>query len=366
MAPSQSTLKRPAASILKRPAASILKKPAAKDPKVKEPEGEEEEKGEPVQDGSEDGPKLTHQALVDHQKFLEETKDLDEKNFLAALQKLDSGASMRLWKQFQNSRKSEGQEEDYNNAVSNGIGAVAKKRKLLYGWAQSDQTCGEQYRKYMHQISLVKSSGVKEKWLTTAQAVSTWGKDELWARVKAGTISARKCPQDPRFYEFKNVQQVAKTEASHTKKTSITHSGKLDKKTALEYENQEWGQVVEADWQIHEEEEEAPENVDADLAKALGVKLPKTQEEKNKDKPEKELETASKISAADSKADILDKVMRFKAELEKDKSQLDSKEYEAKKAGVKDAQLYKDKKEVAAKLEAPSAYSQSCFRGARD
>ena len=52
--------------------------------------------------------------------------------------------------------------------------------------------------------------------------------------------------------------------------------------------------------------------------------------------------------------------MKFKSELEKDKSQLDPKEYEAKKAGVKDAQLYKDDKEVAAKLEAPSAYiSQS-------
>ena len=165
------------------------------------------------------------------------------------------------------------QEEDYNSAVTSGTGAVAKKRKLLYGWVQSAQTCGEQYRGYMQQISLVKSSGVKQKWLTSAQALSTWGKDELWARVKAGTISARKCSQDPRFYEFKNVQQVAKTEATHTRKTGTTHSGNLDKKTALEYENQDWGQVMEDDWQIHEEEEDAAENVDVDLAKALGVKI---------------------------------------------------------------------------------------------
>ena len=81
------------------------------------------------------------------------------------------------------------------------------------------------------------------------------------------------------------------------------------------------------------------------------MKLPKEDNEKNKNK-NNEWEEASKISAADTKADILDKVMKFKAEIEKDKSQLETKEYEAKKAGLKDSQLYKDCKEVKNKLEA--------------
>lgn len=51
--------------------------------------------------------------------------------------------------------------------------------------------------------------------------------------------------------------------------------------------------------------------------------------------------------------------MKFKAELEKDKSQLDSKEYEAKKANVADLMvLTKKKKAMNAKLEAGACATQ--------
>ena len=115
----------------------------------------------------------------------------------------------------------------------------------------------------------------------------------------------------------------------------------------------DFGALVEDDWnpQALGDEEEEEDTEKKDVAKALGMKLPKEDNEKNKQK-NNEWEEASKISAADTKADILDKVMKFKAEIEKDKSQLETKEYEAKKAGLKDSQLYKDCKEVKSKLEA--------------
>ena len=70
-----------------------------------------------------------------------------------------------------------------------------------------------------------------------------------------------------------------------------------------------------------EDEEEAEE--EKHLAKVLGVKLPKEpqdKEKKNKDNKEAEWELASKITDADTQDEILDKVMKFKTELEKDKA----------------------------------------------
>ena len=132
MAPAASSLKRPASQFLKRPAGlgpagKSLKRPAAKEEeKVEEPgEGEEEEEAteDPVVKINQ---KLTKNALKDHNKFLEATQ-LDEKNFLKALSKLEPGAAQKLWKKFEKSRKVEGQEE-----CQSGPGSLEKKRKLLF------------------------------------------------------------------------------------------------------------------------------------------------------------------------------------------------------------------------------------------
>ena len=359
MAPAASTLK-------KRPAAGkmpmgILKKPAKAKAPQKELEKEEPEEGEEEGEEeakTEDPPlpsslKLTQKAMKDHNKFLDEAAGLDEKNFLAALSKLKPGEAQKLWKKFEKSRKMEGQEQSYVQALQGGPGSLEKKRKLLFLWIQNDKTCGERWREYIQKVSLVKSEGVKEKWLTTQEALARWGKDELWSRVQAGTIVSRRCPQDKRYWEFKSMQQVGKTETKKEKETKATCSGQMSQATALEYHNMDFGALVEDDWNLQAlGDEEAEEDTEKkDLAKALGMKLPKEDNEKNKQKSN-EWEEASKISAADTKADILDKVMKFKAELEKDKSQLETKEYEAKKAGLKDSQLYKDCKEVKSKLEA--------------
>ncbi|CAK9016803.1 unnamed protein product, partial [Durusdinium trenchii] len=81
-----------------------------------------------------------------------------------------------------------------------------------------------------------------------------------------------------------------------------------------------WGDVVEDDWKlgaVDDEGDPTEEGVHKGLAEALGIK-----------------------------------VWKFKAELEKDINQLDSKEYEAKKAGLDDEELLKKKKAVMPKLQA--------------
>lgn len=267
------------------------------------------------------------------------------------MDKLDPAATQRLWKQFQASRKVEGEEKTYQEAVQGNdggqAGSLAKKRKLLHCWIMSDKTCGDRYREYVQEVTLSKEKGVKEKWLTLVQALNHWGKEELWARVQAGTILARKNPLDTRYWEFRALQQVGLTKTSHTHKSSTGVSGKVDKACQESFFNQDWGDVVEDDWKlgaVDDEGDPTEEGVHKGLAEALGIKVPKP-----KEKPKKEdvWETTSKITAADSHQDILDKVWKFKAELEKDISQLDSKEYEAKKAGLDDKELLKKKKKKA-------------------
>ena len=148
------------------------------------------------------------------------------------------------------------------------------------------------------------------------------------------------------------MQQVGLTKTSHTHKSSTGVSGKVDKACQESFFNQDWGDVVEDDWKlgaVDDEGDPTEEGVHKGLAEALGIKVPKP-----KEKPKKEdvWETTSKITAADSHQDILDKVWKFKAELEKDISQLGSKEYEAKKAGLDDKELLKKKKAVMPKLQA--------------
>ena len=197
MAPAMSSLKRPASS-LKQKAGShsqaAKKRPAAKErkpdedvevPQEKE-EQEELEEEKQTEDPEVDTPKLTKKALKDHNKFLEAASNMNEKKFMEALSKLEPKAAQKLWKKFQNSRKAANCEDEYQDVMKHSAGSLERKRKLLFQWVQNDKSCGDRYREYMEKVSLVKSDGVKQKWLTSQQALGTWGKEELWSRVQAG------------------------------------------------------------------------------------------------------------------------------------------------------------------------------------
>ena len=106
-----------------------------------------------------------------------EVKGVNEEAFVKALAKLKPEAAQRLWKKFQNSRKAESTENEYQESWTwQSAGSLQKKRKLLFGWIQSVKTCGEIYRDYLCKVTFIRTSGVKEKRLTTTQALQCWGK----------------------------------------------------------------------------------------------------------------------------------------------------------------------------------------------
>ena len=170
MAPAASTMKKPAAaaattlkrSATQQPAKEILKRPAVQGTKKrKEMEDKEEDEGEeeePLEDDEEILPKLTSKALQDHERFCVEAKDLNEESFVKALAKLKPEAAQRLWKKFQNSRKAEGAEDEYQETLKGkSAGSLHKRRKLLLGWIQPGKTCGEIYREYMTKVTFTKT-----------------------------------------------------------------------------------------------------------------------------------------------------------------------------------------------------------------
>ena len=116
---------------MKRPAA--LKKPAnsqSKKSKVKEENGECEEEPEQVEQEEEEQTPLTKKALTDHQAFPQESANLSDKQFAAALAKLPEKQQQCLWKKFEASRKASGWEDKYKKEVT-GSGSLVRKK---LGW----------------------------------------------------------------------------------------------------------------------------------------------------------------------------------------------------------------------------------------
>ena len=274
---------------------------------LKSAQEEKEEEGE-AQESEEGIPsvELTAAAVKDHNKFCEEAKGMTVGQFELALAKMDAKASMRLWKAFEVQRKSAGEEEGYQSATSKGTGSLKKKRQLLFGWIKDGGKTGEHYRTWMDTVSLKKSKGLTETWLTTHQALAHWGPEGLKERVKTGSIVTRKDPSDKNFWQFRALTETAKTEVERVKTTGVSSKskakvealqalGQLEGLEALTEEDFVPG--VESGSEDVEEDGELP----AGLAKALGGKVKKEKKEK-KEKEEKEdkWDTMSQVKVARS------------------------------------------------------------------
>ena len=293
--------------------------------------------------------KLTAEALENHKKFIqaveEKTKNggIDQEGFEEALGQLDPSVSQALWKAFEQSRKACGQEELYKNEC-NGVGGAKKKRQLLRAWIMDKQSCGQTYRQSQHTMGLLKTQGVKEKYITKEEALTKWGKDELAQRLASGTIHARRCPQDKRFWEFKSVTQQGSCMAQSNKSTSYkTGEEKVKKASLMDFENLQLEDLHESDLDIGDEpqspeEEEEHKALPDDLAKALGIKNPN--QAKIKDAKPNAWELESRLDNATSTQEIKDKLVKFKSEITKDVATLEMKMVEVKKT-CPDAALLK-------------------------
>ena len=293
-----------------QPPVGTMKRPATKRPAAKVG-GDGEPSGEPSGTVS-----LTAEAVKDHNKFCEEAQSMTVEQFELALNKLDSKASMRLWKAFETSRKMSGEEEKYKEATKEGVGALRKKRKLLFGWVVDGKKTGDSFKECLEQVSLVK-------------AQTDWGEEELRERVKGGTVIAKRDPADRRYWLFKANTQMEKTEVARHKMSGATYKAKADKQSVMDMMSAEKLELLgEEDFLMGAmSEEEGSQNGDgnlpADLAKALGEKIPK---DKPRDKVPKEdkWECMSQVPHGESNQRVANRLMAFKTELTKDLASLEA------------------------------------------
>jgi hypothetical protein len=158
---------------------------------------------------------LTELAL----KKLEGGSDRKVEEFLDVLQDKEQ---MRLWKKFESTRKEEGVQDDWK-MVTGGAGKVKTSRHLLKVFIQSGLTTKSPlYQDAFAKVSTKLSAGQTKVWQPLHYMLQhKFGLKELKARVLAGTIAIRACPDDPRFPEFCEVSNWADERTSKETATTI-------------------------------------------------------------------------------------------------------------------------------------------------
>ncbi len=161
------------------------------------------------------GGALTEFAL----KRLEGQSDRKVEEFLDELQDKEQ---MRLWKKFEATRKEEGAQDDWK-MVTGGTGKIKTSRSLLKVFIQSGLTTKSPlYQDAFAKVSTKLSTGKTKVWQPLHYMLQhKFGLKELKARVLAGTIAIRACPDDPRFPEFCEVSNWADERTSKETATTI-------------------------------------------------------------------------------------------------------------------------------------------------
>ena len=161
------------------------------------------------------GGALTEFAL----KRLEGGSEGKVEEFLNGLQDKEQ---MRLWKKFEATRKEEGVQDQWKT-VTGGAGKNKTSRSLLKVFIQSGLTTKSPlYQDAFAKVSTKLSAGQTKVWQPLHYMLQhKFGLKELKARVLAGTIAIRACPDDPRFPEFCEVSNWADERTSKETSTTI-------------------------------------------------------------------------------------------------------------------------------------------------
>ena len=323
------------AGVFKRPA-GMLKRPAGAEPpskkskKDEEPEEEEPEEEEGQEDKEEEEKTeeeeeeklpLTKKALEDHQKFLEESGNLSDKQFDKALSKLSPGQQQSLWKKFEHSRKSQQMQGEYQKETV-GAGSLARKKKLLRSWCLDGGKCDKCYKKAFATITLDKSSGLEKEWYSKKKMEDEIGVEEMKVRLKAGTLKYRKNPEDPRFYQFQKLSEKEATWLTKTKQARKEVVADGTKEEAIKFDKLMLEDLTEQDFDLeYGGSESEGDELDKDLAKAMGIQGDK---EKEKKKKEDKWAKMSQVSDTDTQNKVSEKLVAFKTEVTKDLAALEA------------------------------------------
>ena len=355
------SLKRPASlkPILKRPSSSKYQNATKKLRKEEkeEPEGAEEAEEEDKEEDQEVEPepaqgkrKLTKKALKDHNLFVDEiaAQAPTYKEFETLLAKGDKNMVMRLWKQFEASRKSNNQEETFKELTS-GSGSLAKKKELLRSWVLDGGKPAKHFKECCQSFKLSQGHSLEGAWLSKKQALDAIGPEELKARVMAGTIQTRRNKQDSRFWEFRIQTEKDNLTTAKEIHSRMKSDVAAQKEEVLQFDSMFKEDLTAADFSLAASSSQA-KGVSDDLAKMIGLTRERDENKSKQDK-ESKWEKESKISSQSTKATMEKQLMKFKAEVAKEESLLETVLVDAKGASMeqnKKLALHKAvKKEIA-------------------
>ena len=130
---------------------------------------------------------------------------------------LDQNSKQCLWKHFELQRKSMDVDAGFQSVACKGAGSMSKKMKIMAGFIMDKGNIGSNYQNFYQSVSVTKSQTYEENWLSMEKALSTWGKNELYERVKSGTIEMRKNPKDPRLPEFREKKVTKKVNVDNAR-----------------------------------------------------------------------------------------------------------------------------------------------------
>lgn len=265
---------------------------------------------------------LTEQNVKKHLAIMNAGAD-NEEDALAQFNKLDPKSKQSLWKAFELQRKSTGFDDQYNEETGKGAGSTIKKMKLMAGFIMDKGNIGNNYKQFMQKISVTKSKSYEAEWISLEKALRSWGKKELFERVKSGSILMRKNPKDPRFPEFKEESVKEKINVDNVREYAMGGSGSSSVNELMSFFNRDNDDMGWEDFAMVKGDENEPQGGDAELQKMLGfgVKNKAGGSSGHKDPPGAfdiaKLETMSTIGNDDGVEKLVQKFVGMKKAVQK-------------------------------------------------
>jgi hypothetical protein len=181
---------------------------------------------------------LTEAALKKHDEQLKnqlKAGSITEQQFEESMGK---DGMQRQWQNFAYARKGNFEVDNGFKELSKlGRGAQqnSKKRMLLFAWLK-DPSFGSSYMSVMTSLEFNKKTKKQLSWLTWKQTLDKHGSEEAVSMVKAGTLVARRNPQDRRFWQFLSLEDSMEMSMELKKQVTGTRTGKVSSAHLDNYE----------------------------------------------------------------------------------------------------------------------------------
>ena len=174
---------------------------------------------------------LQKMAVVQALKVLH---DISPENADEAFKQMSVTTRQALWKRFEHARLQTGSEkvtEQWTEVAAKGCrGSDAKKRFLLIAYLQNG--FNDRYFKMTATITVGNKHKRGLDWSTWKQVVDHFGEEEAKSRVRAGTLTSRQDPIDPRYQQYLIVTEGSAVETGQAVIVDVTQGKKVTAKEA--------------------------------------------------------------------------------------------------------------------------------------